>query len=151
MALSQLYMSCLLSKRKKKKKKIKFHWFLHTSQSWLMAWLVLYEVLQHNNILYIFSAMESVTFLPQGHLKAISPCNKNTITIPHDASLRFAPLVQNSKYVPSFHLPLHTAWCFSLPMCFFSFFLFYCQWRFNVNFKIFHKVSFSLCMMYHVT
>lgn len=53
----------------------------------------LYEVLRHN-ILYIFSAVDSVTSTAQGHLKAISPHN-NTITVAHDASLRFAPSVQN--------------------------------------------------------
>lgn len=44
--------------------------------------------LEHNNILYSFSAMDSVTSIPQGYLKALSLCNNNTITIPHEASLR---------------------------------------------------------------
>lgn len=51
--------------------------------------------------------MDSVTSIPQGHLKAISSCNKNTVTIPHDASLRFAPSVQNRYIYSSFHLSLH--------------------------------------------
>lgn len=115
MACHGCILSCLQSR-----KKIKFHPFFRTSQSHIMARLVDYEVLKHNNILYIFSAMDSVTFIPRGHLKAISPHNKNTITIPHDASLSSAPAVQSTKHVSSFHLPFHIAGCLCPLMIFFS-------------------------------
>lgn len=77
MALSWLYIVMLMEQKK-------LNW---TISSVHHIWL------EHNNILYI-SAMDSVTFIPQGYLKALSLCNKNTITIPHEASLRFSSSVQ---------------------------------------------------------
>lgn len=70
--------------------------------------------------------MDSVTSAPQRHLKALSPCNKNTIRILHEASLRIVSSLGNMVSASRLHrLPL----------------------RVNVGIKIFNIVNIISCLL----
>lgn len=106
-----------------------------------MAKLVNYVVLKHNNIRYIFSAMDSVTFIPQGHLKATSPCNKTQLLLHMMHCCGLLLHFKTDKYVSPFHLPLLIACRFCLLLIVPSPSLLSYTERINVELKIWWYLS----------